>query len=254
MIAEAQAAGPFVLHPENQKFLAGQTRTIVSWEGDSRVGLTVAVILLACGLGLLPFCLKEWAAWQTLHHDGTATEAVVLGLRRVRDADAGTVYYVRYQIDAESGDGSRRFVREGDASAEGFRSLREGGPVAVLYRQSDPAFSRLVNERTREFPTFMVLILLGVTGLGLFVLNRTLRLRRLAWQGKVMTGRVLNCTCKHDSDGLIVKVAYAFEAPGLGFLRGTGTAQREDLSPETAPLPGTAVRVLYLNERLHRVL
>ena len=88
------------------------------------------------------------------------------------------------------------------------------------------------------------------------------RIRHLAFEGDLVTGRIVHCVRKRagpdqpDAAGsYCVEVKYAVTAPSGKEITGVEMTMREDLMlHDPLPSPGTPVLVLIIDETLHAIL
>jgi len=98
-------------------------------------------------------------------------------------------------------------------------------------------------------------------------LRKSLRMRRLAWQGELVQGTVLASRRmrqviegsdfdENDNSSTIVavEIEYRAKAPSGTIIRGAQARKRDDLLIADLPEPGTPVYVLVLNETNHALL
>jgi hypothetical protein len=98
-------------------------------------------------------------------------------------------------------------------------------------------------------------------------LHKSLRMRRLAWQGELVRGTVLASRRmrqviegsdfdENDNSSTIiaVEIEYRAKAPSGTIIRGAQARKRDDLLNADLPKPGTPVYVLVLNETNHALL
>jgi hypothetical protein len=88
------------------------------------------------------------------------------------------------------------------------------------------------------------------------VVFEILKRRRLARKGQQLEGEITRCTGHKDSDGdYVVEVRYGFHSPQTGArIEDNDSQVREDLKAAPLPPPGTAVQVLYLDDKTYMVL
>jgi hypothetical protein len=258
---------PFLLRPENQKFLAGETRRLPGTPG--LVHFLIPVLLAAVALGCFWWGRREWDRVQSFRRNGVTAQATVVGRRvstssGVPDVETGMMssdddYLVKYRFEALAPGGRRAVEREASVSRQDYDRWRPGAVVAVTYDPADPSFSRMQGEgepRPHGFPVLAGTALLGGSALlGLFVLATWWRNRRLTRDGAKLEGRVVSCTRKEQKDGgVTLELEYRFVSPSGRVLVGTATTSRRAGAEPTLPAPESPVVVLYCSDRVYQLL
>jgi hypothetical protein len=101
----------------------------------------------------------------------------------------------------------------------------------------------------------VTVILAIFTGVYLGDLPRLRRIRRLTWEGELVTGRLIRCERKcYYRSSYQLEVEYAATTPAGQEIKGTQALQRDDLLNEPLPPPGTPVLVLMVDETLYFML
>jgi hypothetical protein len=117
-----------------------------------------------------------------------------------------------------------------------------------MYSRGDPAFSRIVNERSGELSGVGLAAGLLLVAIGGFFLWRIVQGWRLARRGQLINGEVISCKGENDDGGdWLVTLAYRFDNPAGEALRGLSRSSRNDLRDDPLPEAGTPVAVLYLS-------
>jgi hypothetical protein len=147
--------------------------------------------------------------------------------------------------------------------ARNNRSLA-GGFFAFLVLYIPVAILTGVGIARNERPELLAAGIIGATVTVVFAfffvvylcdIPRVRRVRRLAWEGELLTGRIVSCLRKcYYTSTYEVEVQYEVELPSGQTVKGTQAAPRDDLLNETLPAPGTPVVVLMLDETMYAML
>ena len=258
---------PFLLRPENQKFLAGETRRLPGTPG--LVHFLIPVLLAAVALGCFWWGRRECDRVQSFRRNGVTAQATVVG-RRVRsspdvpDFETGMIssdddYLVKYRFEALAPGGRRAVEREASLSRQDYDRWPPGAVVAVTYDPADPSFSRMQGEDESSLHVFLAVagtVLLGGSALvGLLVLAAWCRDRRLTRGGAKLEGRVVSCTSKEQEDGgVTLELEYRFVSPSGRVLVGTATTSLSAGAEPTLPAAESPVVVLYCSDRVYQLL
>jgi hypothetical protein len=106
-------------------------------------------------------------------------------------------------------------------------------------------------------PTLLVLIalIIGIVWSGYFWLLRPQRINdTLTSHGQLCDGRLENIWPTHAGRDYIVNVKYKFDTPAGKLLVGYDDGVRQDLQSNRLPTPGTPIRVLYVDDKLYRLM
>jgi len=259
---------PFLVNPQNQKFLSGETGTLV---GSPPLGCVVLIPVL--------FGLFSVAAFALAHHQchdvqffkehaaqaqGTVIHKRVHTSAGMVDVETGMVessddYLVKYRFEGQTQAGVGAFVREAAVPEEVYRRLTVGSHVAVRYDRADPSSSRLIWELQMRMAS--VLTIMGATLAGTGILGSLAALagwrsnRQMAREGRILPGRVVSCTASKAEEGYLqVQLSYCFEVPPAREITAAVRMSRQDLTEATLPPPLTPLMVLYRSDASYRVL
>jgi hypothetical protein len=239
----------FVLYPANRKFLTGDSRRIANRHGHALAGTIMGWLIIALGVAAPVLASRGWYTWLRLRQDGVTTSATVLKKFITINGDGDRSYHVRYRFEING----QPFEREGFASAENYGKAADR--IEVMFSASDPAFSRIINQHSGEFPWIALLVGVGLAAFGFYLLRKVRRMNELARHGEVLSGRVLQCTGAEDADGdWIISLKYQFQAPDGRVLHGESQANRPDLRTQPPPAADTSVVVLFRDDEQFQVL
>jgi hypothetical protein len=259
---------PFLLHPENRRFLDGETRHL---SGHLPVGcLSVPVVISL--VAILVFWAADFRGKRV--NSFKQNRAVAQGRlidRRVSsspalvDVETGVVhggedsYLLIYRFDIPAPNGRKVFEREASVSKEEYDKLRVGDRVRVIYDAANPSFSVLQCEGEPTEP--FILVVFGYSLLAVAIVAIVLlavfwwRYRCLALHGQQLEGRVVACTgTKHEHGDLIVRLKYKFDSPSGREITDSAVAFRADLTESTLPAPDSALVVVYYSDYIYQLL
>lgn len=243
----------FLLDPRHDAFVTGESEHLndrrLTWGQRLAVlGLVVVSVLLFAG-DLL----------------ATTVQAEATVLEKAEGADL-LRYFVVYSFLAEVPDGRERVTVEEEVAFEVFRQVEPGDVVTVQYQPGNIENARIIERapaaiNENNLRLFMVLLLMiAVIYMLMFWLIRPERLnRRLEDEGVLLPGRISNIYPRKALRAYIVNVAYTFEIPGghgetPRQLTAEARRNRRDLESTVLPRPGTAVRVLYIDDDTLRLM
>lgn len=170
---------------------------------------------------------REWR----LPQEGVTTDGLVVARRVETDAEGNTSHHLTLAYDVPAGSTlrPRRLLYEAQVGAEAYADLPQGSRLPLLYLRSAPASARLAADSGVEvvFSAGLVIVFLVLfSGPGiLFVLGGVasgIRLCRLAWSGRRVSGQVEECWLQPVADAADHKcVTVRFTPPGGSLQRVT---------------------------------
>jgi hypothetical protein len=269
--------GPFLLLPANRAFLDGK-KPRPSF-GPGSVTAALGVLALFLGIFALPafFLAREGlqhAELGRLRRQGQRAEAIVADthLESGRLGSSCTVvYHFRAPAPGKAGQGDR--VDGSEQVAAQFCPMFEDhnpelctpkgihpcdrGAVTVLFDPRDPRVNRVDHDRPKG-KLWTAAAFSALTG-ALFVavaawLARTwLRQRRLASSGRKIDGVVVAARVSR-AKGNKIDLHYGLVTPDGREIEGQVTEFWDHPAGTPPPMPGTPLMVLYVDDRLHKVL
>jgi hypothetical protein len=251
----ARTDGVFFLDPDNRSRLEGTRPWYYVGTGPATPGCSVALVFGGplLGAAMLWYLIAAKLEWQSFRQNGIAVSARIVDLDsdlgQDSDGESVVTYKLRYAFEVP--EGGRRYERQVPLGEGDFKRLQGRQTVDVIYRPADPSFSRLPSEVPAAGWTGADLAGLFCCG-GLPILVPLLALltergmrQRLAG-GQVLGGEVVTCTGTYDGDhDFQVTLTCRFRTPRGREVELTRRAQRNDLSPERLPAPGTPVLARY---------
>ncbi len=246
--------GIFLLDKRHAGFLNGRERKLY----ESGWWLVAMLPIIACGLlfGLLFLwgSLAEITARAQLNSRGVDGQAQVVSHRESSSgfgARRSTTHYLTYSLTDANG---LSYTREQAVSAAIYGAA-VGDVIAVRYLPDNPAESRIVGDYVTDpvLPFALSLVILAVP---LYLLLdriwRWWRNRRLEESGQILYGEVMNASLSAGRIGIKLSVQYSFQPP-VGMYKQAWASRRSWFLADV-PEMGTPVAVLYLNDRVYRML
>jgi len=241
----------FLLDPDNGAYVAGTSRRLPAG-GHGCILLFMSIFVLA-GLFIAGDLARKWVRFAVLSTSYAETQGQVV-YRRI-ESDEGATYYVTYRYLA----GDRAYSLEDAVAKVTYHSVEEGQSLTVRYARHDPAMATIEPGRAGG-----LLILTGfclawnglVFPISWLLAREVHKRRRLGRRGQRIEGEIVDCTSHRDGDGdLVLDVRYRFRSPDTWlWIEGKGSQLRKDLEDRPLPPSGTAVHVLYLDDKTHLVL
>jgi hypothetical protein len=246
-----QTEGVFFLDPDNRSYLEGSRPWYHVVGGNAPVGCSLIFLFVVplVGVPFLWYLITTQLKWRSFRQNAIAVSARIVELKEEPVGDDSVGYKFRYLFEVEEGE--RIYERQPPLSEHEFKRLQGRQTVEVIYPRGDPSSSRMLSEVPGAdwgVPEFGFLVCGGVLPIllpVLAVLYERERRRRLTG-GRVLRGEVVTCTGAYDDDrDFLVTLTGRFRTPQGGAVELTRRVQRNDLSPERLPAPGTAVLARY---------
>lgn len=251
--------------PDPEKtFLLNPDYYIVTGQKRNRIGVRTHhyLALLAIVISALAayWATSQWIA-RTRRSDELNRVAVSIRARVIgkRFEDTGRTvsdrYFVTYRFTVEGQD----YEREVEIDGAGYERAQVDGEIIVKYLPGDPATSTLYERDIAPANTdFLLIIALGpalITIPILFVtLLHTVRNMRYERRGRPIQGEVIASTGEDIAGRYYVTIRYRFRTPGDKQREGKRVRVRDDLRGQPLPKPGDPVAVLYVSDRMYRLL
>lgn len=207
-----------------------QPRSRDTWAG-AITGLVFGSLWCVLPLvGIAPSLSDLEREWR-LPQEGVTTDGLVVARRVETDAEGSTSHHLTLAYDAQAGASgrSRRFLYEAQVDAEAYADLPQGSRLPLLYLRSAPASARLAEVSGDEVVAgaglvIAVLVVFSAPGI-LLVLGGVaggIRLWRLTWSGRRVSGQVEECWLQPVADAADHKcVTFRFTPPGGSLQRAT---------------------------------
>ncbi|HRE48456.1 MAG TPA: DUF3592 domain-containing protein [Aggregatilineales bacterium] len=235
----------FFLVPKQASF--PQTRKLTSSGG---MALVVFGFIFMVALGGM--WLYDTIRANARTTNGVTTTATVTSRTTSRGSKGGTTYYIHYQFRA----GNERDITIKEAvNSSLYSRVSNGSTLQVRYAKDDPYNAHLVEN---SYTNGMVIA--GIVGFlvgvpmffgGIVTFRRHKRLER---RGMVLAGRLTQIRGSSSKSGYTVTAKYTAQTPDGQTLKGSSSANRNDLRKQSFPPVGTAVVVVWDGNKAHRML
>lgn len=248
---------PFLYNTYHRDFLLSRKNHLNTTRGYSCFLVILAVILVGVLVVSALVVIPGWRDTQTLEANGVVTLGTVEDHEISESDDSGDTYYLTYSFWVN---GTDRYQKEVRVNYTTYSYYPIGGEIEVRYLPANPANSELAHDdsehnarRNRVIIAIVVLVVSGIVGV--FAMEMRGREQRLAKQGRVLRGEVLECSAHEDSDDdLQVRLRYRFVTPQGREIIKRDNRQANHLKGERLPRPGDPVAVLYVSDKHFRML
>lgn len=250
---------PFLVKESNAKFVQGERKTLATRHTGN---LVLAVLFLVLCVGLTAFFTLELSKLNRLEASGaTTTGSVSAHYKEVNTrTNETTGYLLDYTYSAVGTDGKRGFFTKDKqrVSEATYRKYLDRDPIPVRYLLDDPNTAFVVGE---PLDTTSPLVGVGLFGLGILVSLLWIlgvwrgmgRDRRLASEGQILQGELVKMTGRGGRGVIYLNINYAFKTPTGAQISGKQSETHRGRQYMVPP-PGTPLAVLYVDEKLHKVL
>jgi hypothetical protein len=238
--------------------VTGQKRNRVA----SRRHVWIALAAIAFALLAAVYALHEmdvaFARSAQMEREAVTVPGMITARRH---QDGGREIYDRWFITYafSAGQPPAEYRREITVERGVYDQLAEGTPILIKYWPADPQRSALAHLPLEPVDAdLLLLILIGPALAALPVVVwagwTALRVSRFERVGRVIQGEVESCTGEEVAGRYTITLRYRFRTPDDRELRGKVVQPREDLKGADLPKPGDALGILYVNDRLYRLL
>jgi hypothetical protein len=251
----------FMLRTGNAAYFQGQ----VARPSDFGVvkntlgSIVTALLLFACGVGLLLYGGNDGLTWLLLRAEGMSTTATVTNRNGQSAGESSFVYTVTYRYQVNE----RMYTIERIVDEPLFRSVDVGSSLPILYARTDPQRA-WPTEQAHAVPWgvvwslgLAVLWFVIVAGIVAMMRRNSTKSRLSRGEGQAVYGMIQTANLQADEDvGYYLHITYDFVSPTSGkLLQGKDQATRADLgATQNAPAPHTHVIVWYRDEETHGVV
>jgi hypothetical protein len=260
----------FFASEANRRFATGEARRLPSLVSQSMVLGITSIVLAVLAAWLFNPSLSTLVNWIQLQRSGTSVRGLV--------AD----HYADLSYSAKYGDTSYysltyKFVVLKDGSKSTYTALQRiygstyyqypvNAMINVLYLPTDPTVN-MIPDDTAPYSVALFLSAAGaiVTLINLFLLILLLQCiiytGRLAHEGLIIDGsldsakRQLKPGISGRQHSISIKITYHFRDPHINLIKKKSvTLYRSDLRNKSLPVPGTPIRVIYLDAKHYELL
>jgi hypothetical protein len=253
------ASEVFLLNPKHAGFLTNEERRFHDLERGSIILFFVVGVFFA-GLGLVMVwqVLEEHTVLSRLENEGISATAHVTERGQSTSSDSHGVSHTTYSVTYTFKDArtDQSYTRDQFVSSDFYYTVYKGDTILIRYLPDDPTVSRIMSES--DLQDF--LLIPGATSLALdlamlYVLIRQQRRnRRLIEEGQIVTGKISEITGQSVKGGYQVTVRYDFLSPYGNELSRKESLVRNDLRKVPLPAVGTPIAVVYVDDKLFRIL
>lgn len=262
-VAETQ---PFLLNQDHRSFIEGRSRRLESAERAHYahsffLGPPTLIALMICLVWLGYVSVTNWQEEQTRQQLATSGVETLATITELRDDGRGLQPYrltYSFAYTPTSTAARATAASEQPISVEEFRTLQVGDPIPVRYLPEDPTVSRVPTNLGINLWFYFPVLLLPVLIWSLMGWFHALRhwrwLRRLETEGRLLPGEVIDSSKGMPLPKYRVQVwvEYCFRTPEGRELTDWGEGSMEKDDP--LPPPGAPVHVLYVSDRVYRLL
>ncbi len=245
----------FLADKKNAGLLTGDKKRI----GSSIVMMALALIFIAvCVVGAYA-AYDRYTTHQTIVNNGKEARAVITDGFEQTTRRYVVIEETRYNVTYRYTVNGVTYEVSQDIGADLFNNLFLDDRVTVAYVQGNPNLVELSGQfrDDTQYNNGMILfvaILVVALFTAAYFLFKDARNRRLSSQGQMLDGQLMSASGQYYRGTLNVTFNYAFRSPLGVDLRGKRTVARNDLKKQPIPSTGTLVKVLYVNDKLHRLL
>lgn len=246
----------FVLKPQNQKYLTGETPLLYG----TRAYFITGVLMLMFVIGGVIIWIPDEINAARLDQSGQPANAVINNLREwVGYSRYGNTYHYDIRYEYEIAD--QTYTRTQEITRAHYEELvnrGDGSTLNITYLPDAPTVSRLAGADFDNSDLLgnraMPVIFIGLFGgLALSVFWRWYPRWQLGREGQIAIGRVEKARGKNGRNGYTVNAEYTFQTSEGERRKGKTSMLRNDLKKQAKSVIGRPVVVLY-NERRSEIL
>lgn len=236
--------------PNNAKFVEGVRRRI---QGAGLGELLIAILISAVFGGFIYTSVASSQQTTAILKEGVETTARITNLYTTTSSGRSrtTYYHVAYEYFVDG----TRYQSDETVSLTSYNQLEIGMPFNVRYLASNPQqvrFSRNdpgINIGVVLLPSVFIVVMLAGP------LYREWQSRRYSQRGQLIDGRLIEANGKRAGrSGYKVTYEYRFRSPLGVELTGKRGVIRNDMRKQPMPAPESPVKVLYIDDKKHRML
>lgn len=253
----------FLLNPQHRGFLNGSDRKFK--DVSKRLFIILMIMILLFGLiggGMAYSGASEISARSQLEQSGVEAHATVIDTDYTTSTNKGHTtytYYMTYEyfVRSANSDSPTRYTYRQEISGDNYDNLDRGSKLTIRYLPSDPSISRYLDDNAGDGASLAViggLFLAGTLAALYFLLRQRSRNQRLENEGQFITGKITKVSSARVKAGYQITVTYSILSPDGVELSRKESLVRNDLNKALLPQEGTPVAVVYVNDKLYRML
>lgn len=191
---------------------------------------------------------------------GIQTQATIIGLDTIvtyvrgRPSDHYAATYL-FSLSDEAPT-SPPYPGSAPITEDAYNRLREGDVITIRYLPDNPDTSSPISDTAHDYAADMgvSLIFVGIALAGLYAVVAMWRQdRRLNTQGRVIIGTIRSARGNQTNGKYQVTINYTFR-PDEQEIEAYETKTRNDLKDATLPSKDAPIAVLYVDDKLYRLL
>jgi Protein of unknown function (DUF3592) len=254
----------FLLNPRREGFLNGGERRFYDFRSSSAIGLTIIAVLFGIFGGAMGYSgVREVTTRLQLAQSGVEISATVTHLEQSTSTDSKgnrtTDYYLTYlfHLGQASNDYEGAYSYRQKISRDTYSKLHYQDLIPIRYLPDDPKVSRYLKDMEDDgrFALLLGAVFLGITLIPVyFGVRQWRRNQRLAQEGQFIAGEITEAGGHRARAGFQLSIRYKFRSPEGIELSRKESLTRNDLNTGHLPKTGTTVAVIYVNDKLFRIL
>ncbi len=240
----------FLIDPRHEAYVTGNSPYLLDGSLSNFKRIVIFLLIIIC-IGLV---LSE-----IINTDDVAITTDAQIITAEEDLTTSPIsYFVVYRYQDEDGN---NYTDERTIPLNTFRQIEGDETVSVRYLPLTPYDAELVVGKTRFFEevraTLIVLGLLFVLLLYVsifWIIHPSLRTQKLEREGALLKAKLVNAYPTGRGRQHRVNVEYHFSTPSGKNISRKTYHLRPDLKDKPLPVMGAALTVLYVNDRLFRLM
>lgn len=252
----------FLIYPENRQYLSGLQKELaqqIKMKPREKIGMFIfAGSFLIAGVILVIVAFYYLFLYVKINHFGAKTYGQYINSRILGDGD-DTEYRITYTFEVNG----KKYTKESQVSRELYTKYKnlsypQDEPLTIYYDPKNPNRSFLKPPSlffVFLFFVFAIIWNLFCNGIIYLLVKDRNKLKTLSKHGRIIDGKLINCSGYTDEGDFYIKGEYNFISPSTrDMIQGKFHSLREDLRNQKLPGIGTKVKVIYLNDKTFDVL
>jgi hypothetical protein len=252
--SESLVNSVFLINRGNHAFVAGKSLRPENLRSAIGCMIVIVPIILIFTWASLYDVLNETRIQNDLRTAGKVVRAEIID-HRTQESDESTSYYVTYRFYAIN---DQPYSSETEVEFTDYYTITRDNAVDIMYDSQNPLISRLAAIETTHYrwlrlaSIIMGIILIITVPVCLYGYRRQ---KRLAYEGRIIKGRLISILGKMDDEGVFqIEYLYEFMSPLGSTIGGTNITIRNDLKKKDLPPVNSALAILYVDEKCYTVL